>query len=189
MKPKRVSNSKNKNMSKDLKDSLLNGTAPEFASVVRDRKDVFELQDENGWNLLHLIVLYNKTDIVQQLADLIANKHVVLNCQDNDGMTPLAHATYLGREKMVLLLLRLGASQFIRDHEGLSALDWAELSGSIICHSVLSIHNMQQEVYQMGEKLAAISEEGRHKGKKTWSLVVLSSFLVAALAFLVKRFW
>lgn len=172
----------------DLKKRLLNEAASEFVSIARVRKDAFELKDENGWNLLHLLVLYNKTDIAQQLVDLIANKRSMLDCQDHDGMTPLAHAAYLGREKMVLLLLRLGASQFIRDHEGLSAIDWAELSGNIACHSILSIHNLQQEVSQMGVKLAAI-EGGRSTGNKNFSWVVASSFLIVVLAYLKNRFW
>ncbi|XP_029975996.1 ankyrin repeat and MYND domain-containing protein 2-like [Salarias fasciatus] len=71
-----------------------------------------------------------QTGEVKEIAELLADRQVRINCLDEYGMTPLMHAAYKGKADVCRLLLQRGADVNCNQHEyGYTALMFAGLSG------------------------------------------------------------
>jgi ankyrin repeat protein len=72
-----------------------------------------------------------KDNVVELIGELLLNAGCDVNAADNKGRTPLMYAAIFERPSVVNLLLKRGANINVKDHDGLSALDWAKKSGNI----------------------------------------------------------
>ncbi|MCI0388369.1 MAG: ankyrin repeat domain-containing protein [Acidobacteria bacterium] len=67
---------------------------------------------------------------VELTGETLLNAGCDVNAADNKGRTPLMYAVIFERRVAVDLLLKRGANIHTKDHDGLSALDWAKKSGN-----------------------------------------------------------
>ncbi|UCC80575.1 MAG: ankyrin repeat domain-containing protein [Candidatus Zixiibacteriota bacterium] len=66
---------------------------------------------------------------VEQVAQILEQDTTLLNAKNPDGMTPLNHASYLGKGKIVKKLLALGADADIGDNENSQPIQIAAAGG------------------------------------------------------------
>ena len=76
------------------------------------------------------------------IVTILINHYAAVHCTDNLGSTPLILCVRFtkankARDACVRYLLENGANPKLRDNEGRSALDWAELNGHEQCVSLL----------------------------------------------------
>lgn len=88
------------------------------------------IQDNIGDTALMLAVETRQADIVKAIIDANIDKDKsYLDIQDNDGTTPLIAAINIRHIYISDLLVDAGASSFIRDKEGYTALNYASWNG------------------------------------------------------------
>lgn len=87
--------------------------------------DIHDARDQFGSGLLHLAVRANNYVLVRSLCVTAA---VNLNCTNAVGDTPLHEAVYGAYPSMTEILLRSGASLYIKNMQGVSALDLSSRS-------------------------------------------------------------
>ena len=77
-------------------------------------------------------LLWRRRDrAVELIGETLLDAGCDINAADNKGRTPLMYAAIFERPAAVNLLLKRGANINVKDHDGLSALDWAKKSGNI----------------------------------------------------------
>jgi ankyrin repeat protein len=84
------------------------------------------LADKGGYQALHLAASRNHAAI---LALLVANGAQLDTQEHTQGFSPLIWAAKEGHIQVVAFLRMAGANADLRDHLGLSALDWAKRQG------------------------------------------------------------
>lgn len=88
------------------------------------------LQDDQGFNLLHLSVNSSNIMLVLYVLFFVVSKGILdVDCQDPNGRTPLLWAAYQGDSLTVDSLLKLGAYIKIPDNGGFTPLHWGTLKG------------------------------------------------------------
>lgn len=92
-----------------------------FQYLVKHNVDmtVYSSRTENA---LTYAAHYNNSNVVEFLID---NNYFDVDCYDTSGSTALIAAAKHGREKMVALLLELGADRTLEDKHGKNAYDYA----------------------------------------------------------------
>ena len=76
-------------------------------------------------------LLWRRRDrAVELIGETLLDAGCDINATDNKGRTPLMYTAIFERPGVVKLLLKRGASINAKDHNGLSALDWAKKSGN-----------------------------------------------------------
>jgi len=68
--------------------------------------------------------------LVEVIGETLLDAGCDINAADNKGRAPLMYAAIFERHSVVNLLLKRGANINLKDHDGLSALDWAKKSGN-----------------------------------------------------------
>jgi len=81
-----------------------------------------------GWAPLHYAA---STELPQSvpMARLLLEHHAYIDAASPNGTTPLMMAAFYGTSAMVELLLQEGADPRLRNHQGLTALDFARRAG------------------------------------------------------------
>jgi len=74
-----------------------------------------------GWTALHYAATGGHANIVRALLE----HHAYIDAESPNGTTPLMMAAYYGTPEVTKLLLEEGADTLIRNHLGLTALDFA----------------------------------------------------------------
>lgn len=88
------------------------------------------LEDDQGFNLLHLSVNSSNIMLVQYVLFFVVSKGIIdVDCQDPNGRTPLLWAAYQGDSLTVDSLLRFGAHPKVPDSGGFTPLHWGTLKG------------------------------------------------------------
>jgi ankyrin repeat protein len=88
--------------------------------------------DSEGRNALMVMSLEKRSEnAVELIAETLLNAGCDVNAADSKGRTPLMYAAIFERPGVINLLLKRGANINVKDHDGLSALDWAKKSGNI----------------------------------------------------------
>jgi serine/threonine protein kinase/ankyrin repeat protein len=76
-------------------------------------------------------LLWRRRDrAVELIGETLLDAGCDINAADNKGRAPLMYAAIFERPGVVKLLLKRGANVHAKDHDGLSALDWAKKSGN-----------------------------------------------------------
>jgi len=88
-------------------------------------------RDSEGRNALMVMSLEKRSeDAAELIAETLLNAGCDINAADDKGRTPLIYAVIYQRPAAVKMLLKRGANINAKDHDGLSALDWAKKSGN-----------------------------------------------------------
>jgi ankyrin repeat protein len=88
-------------------------------------------RDSEGRNALMVMSLEKRSEnVVELIAETLINAGCDINAADNDGRTPLIYAVIYQRLAAVKMLLKRDTNINAKDHDGLSALDWAKKSGN-----------------------------------------------------------
>ena len=74
-----------------------------------------------GWTALHYAATGGHANIVRALLE----QHAYIDAESPNGTTPLMMAAYYGTPEVTKLLLEEGADTLVRNHLGLTALDFA----------------------------------------------------------------
>ncbi|CRG85202.1 hypothetical protein PISL3812_02317 [Talaromyces islandicus] len=104
--------------------SLLYRESHTFSGAIGGDASAISDPVSSGVSLLHIAAKRGHVKIVRLLLDHDA----YCNVQDDDGVTPLIHATIGGYEEVAGLLLSHGASIRFADRHNRSALHWAVIS-------------------------------------------------------------
>lgn len=97
----------------------MHSSAPILAKLINHPQiDVNELTDF-GWTALHIAVQANKVDN----CELLVGAGVCIDYRDKEGDTALHYAAEFGYKRIVELLIKNGASQWMRNVKGLTARD------------------------------------------------------------------
>jgi uncharacterized protein len=115
-------------------------------------------------------LLYRQRDrAVELIGETLLNAGCDINAADNKGRTPLMYAAIFERPGVVNLLLKRGANINVKDHDGLSALDWAKKSGNIEILRPLysSLGNKETTLPRLSEIFKEHSLYSSSGGKKT----------------------
>lgn len=78
-----------------------------------------------------------KNGNLQFVYNHLKSKRVNINCQDENGNSPLYVASYFGQDEIVLLLLKNGANVNIKNHYGLTPLHAAVEKNNIVIIKLL----------------------------------------------------
>jgi len=88
-------------------------------------------RDSEGRNALMVMSLEKRSEnAVEVIAETLINAGCDINVADNDGRTPLIYAVIYQQLAAVKMLLKRGANINAKDHNGESALDWANKIGN-----------------------------------------------------------
>jgi ankyrin repeat protein len=85
--------------------------------------DIYDSIEERNFALITAVYNLNFSDVQRLLSNGID-----INIVNVAGETPLIIASQHGSIEMVTLLLQYGANKNLRDNQGRTALDWADLS-------------------------------------------------------------
>jgi len=91
--------------------------------LVQNAPDVVDMKGYNGITPLGAAASNGHLDVVKYL---ISQPNVDIDSKENNGFTPLMFATYENQEKVVQILLQMGADKSIKDNFGKTALDYAK---------------------------------------------------------------
>ncbi|QQR49173.1 ankyrin repeat domain-containing protein [bacterium] len=106
--------------------------------------------NEWGWTQLHKLVREaNNHDHFNTMEKFIIDNANV-NARDNEGLTPLHHAAFMGHPESISILLRHGAHINDQDNDGWTPLHVAAVSGNFACLSFL-INNGANVRAKVGE--------------------------------------
>lgn len=108
----------------EMVEAVKKGDVKALATMVKT-KDEANAALPNGKNLLMLAVWEGKKDVALYLI----GKGADVNAVDSSGKTPLMLAVWRENLELAKLLISKGANHKIKNQEGLSAADMAELTG------------------------------------------------------------
>uniref|UniRef100_A0A7N8X1U8 Nuclear factor of kappa light polypeptide gene enhancer in B-cells 2 (p49/p100) n=1 Tax=Mastacembelus armatus TaxID=205130 RepID=A0A7N8X1U8_9TELE len=100
------------------------------------------VQDVNGDTPLHLAIIHQQTDVIQQLIHTVLSSQQlnILNTANHLQQTPLHLAVITRQVKVVEVLLRAGADPSLLDKDGRSPLHLAALAGDSVTLRPLLAH-------------------------------------------------
>lgn len=87
------------------------------SSLIQRGADV----NRSGWTPLHYAATAGHSGIIR----LLLEHHAYIDADSPNGTTPLMMAAYYGSPEATKLLLEEGADPLIRNHQGLTAMDFA----------------------------------------------------------------
>ena len=97
-------------------------------------------RDSEGRNALMVMSLEKRSEnAVELIAETLINAGCDINSADNKGRTPLMYAAIFDRPGVVKVLLKRSPNINAKDHDGLSALDWAIKTGDQEIFKLLSL--------------------------------------------------
>jgi ankyrin repeat protein len=97
--------------------AALKGQEPLVEGLIRRGADV----NRTGWTPLHYAATAGHVGIIR----LLIENHAYIDAESPNGTTPLMMAAFYGNPAATKLLLEEGADPLIRNHKGLTALDFA----------------------------------------------------------------
>lgn len=100
------------------------------------------MNDDNNNNVIHLIALYKRDNILQYL--IKNNKEIVSKCINNknsNNETPILLSCKMANEKMYYKLLHIGADININDNNGNSIYHYICKTGICLHNNILNIPN------------------------------------------------
>ena len=124
MAPKVNVNAANRSGETPLMLACIKGQLPLVRRLLAQGADV----NQPGWAPLHYVASADLPDSVAIARILLHDEHAYIDATSPNGSTPLMLAAQYGSQAMVELLLAEGADAHVRNHQGLTAIDFARRS-------------------------------------------------------------
>ncbi|CAL1267007.1 unnamed protein product [Larinioides sclopetarius] len=166
-----------KSTHKPLTELICDGNMKNFLELVKNKENILQFVDENGWNLLHLAASRGLDDVIEELL----YHGILIDSTTKDGYTALHLAILNSDLECCKVLIRNGASLFL----GNIAFDNKFLSEvyATAASPVKYLVKKYEENLEKVQKIAGIFNKfGRHKKN---SSLVLPKNLLKTLADLI----
>ncbi|GBL90162.1 hypothetical protein AVEN_135496-1 [Araneus ventricosus] len=162
---------------KPLTEVICDGNMKNFLELVKNKENILQFVDENGWNLLHLAASKGLDDFIEELL----HHGILIDSATKDGYTALHLAILNSDLECCKVLLRNGASLFLGDtefdNEFLSKI-YATAASPVKC-----LVKKYEENLEKVQKIAEVFNKfGSHKKN---SSLVLPKNLLKTLADLI----
>ena len=91
----------------------------DIVGYLSNQQHALSVVDDDGWNVLHLIVRLNDDDVAFEMLknlDVSQLNGDVINKQNNSKRTPLHFAAWLNKHKSIVWLMDQGADRSLEDY-------------------------------------------------------------------------
>ena len=111
------------------------GDVIRIRKFIQNSRAINEPDAQNAMTLLHYACYGGSPNVVEILC---SSPHLLLNCQDNTGSTPLHAAVDMGHENIATMLMSRGSDGSIKDIYGKTPLHYAAANGNFVLVRELS---------------------------------------------------